>query len=274
MSWGYYMLGSMGFIRILAFFPLVLRAQPLPEDFFENRVRPVLAEHCYPCHTEAKTGGLRVDSRQALIAGGKSGPALVPGNPSQSLLLRAMRHESDKLKMPPSGKIAAEKIADVERWIAAGAAWPAGAVKATVAKPRPWGLAPLGEPRGSIDSLAMPSAKPVSRGQLVRRLYYDLTGLPPTIEEIRAFEKSGDAAALVDRLLAAPQFGEKWARHWLDVARYAEDDVRGLGQASYPNAFRYRDWVVAAYNEDLPYDAFIRLQIAADLLPRQGRDDR
>jgi len=274
MSWGYYMLGSMVFFRILVYFPLVLRAQPLPEDFFENRVRPVLAEHCYSCHTEAKTGGLRVDSREALLHGGKSGSALVPGNPGQSLLLRAMRHDMDKLKMPPSGKIAAEKIADVERWIAAGAAWPAGAVKAVAAKPRPWGLAPLGEPRGSIDALAMPSAKPVSRGQLVRRLFYDLTGLPATIEEIRAFEKTGDTTGLVDRLLAAPQFGEKWARHWLDVARYAEDDVRGLGQAAYPNAFRFRDWVVAAYNEDLPYDAFIRLQIGADLLPRQGRDDR
>ncbi|MBL8179243.1 MAG: PSD1 domain-containing protein [Bryobacterales bacterium] len=251
-----------------------LQGQPLAEDFFETRVRPVLAEHCYPCHTEAKTGGLRVDSREALLTGGKSGPALVSGRASESLLVRAMRHDADTLKMPPTGKIAEEKIAAVERWIAAGATWPAHMGNVAATKPKPWGLAPLGEARGSIDLLAGQKGKPVSRAQLVRRLYFDLTGLPPSFEEIREFERGGDTGALVDRLLASPAFGEKWARHWLDVARYAEDDVRGLGQASYPNAFRYRDWVVSALNEDLPYDEFIRLQIAADLLPRAGRDDR
>ncbi len=268
------MLGSRASFALPILFAFVLEAQPLPEDFFENRVRPVLAEHCYACHTEAKTGGLRVDSREALLVGGKSGPAVVPGNPGKSLLVRAMRHEVERLKMPPSGRIGAEKIADVERWIAEGAVWPSGGGKAVAAKPKPWGLAPIGEARGSIDGLVGKVGAAAPRAHLVRRLFYDLTGLPPSFEEVREFDRSGDVEKLVDRLLASPQFGEKWARHWLDVARYAEDDVRGLGQASYPNAFRYRDWVVAAYNEDLPYDAFVRLQIAADLQPRAGKDDR
>ncbi|MFN7933287.1 MAG: PSD1 and planctomycete cytochrome C domain-containing protein [Bryobacteraceae bacterium] len=265
----------MGFFPILRLLAFALDAQPLPEDFFENRVRPVLAEHCYLCHTESKMGGLRVDSRQGLLSGGKSGPAVVPGQVGQSLLVKAIRHEKDGLRMPPSGKLAPEKIADIERWIAGGASWPVATTAAVPsAKPRPWGLAPISEPRGSIDELAASPGVPVSKTQLYRRLRYDLTGLPPTFEELRDFAANPDIPAAVDRLLGSPQFGEKWARHWLDVARYAEDDVRGLGQASYPNAFRYRDWVVNAYNEDLPYDEFVRLQIAADLLPRTGRDDR
>lgn len=272
---GYYMLGVMGRIRLYFLLPLAVVAQPLPDGFFEEKIRPVLVENCYGCHADARMGGLRLDSAAALRKGGHSGPAIVPGKPEESLLLGALRYTDSKRKMPPAGKLDDGKIEAFARWIAAGAPWPAAtAGKTNEGKPRPWGLAPLGVPEGSIDGLYGTAPAQVSRAALIRRISFDLTGLPPTYEQIREFEKSGDYAALADRLLASPQFGEKWARHWLDVARYAEDDVRGLGQASYPNAFRYRDWVVAAYNEDLPYDQFVRLQIAADLMPREGHDDR
>jgi len=255
---------------------LTLSAQPLPDTFFEAKVRPLLVEQCYSCHTESRMSGLRVDSREALLQGGKLGPALIPGDPDRSLLIAAVTHRHEKLRMPPSGKLTDAQIETLRQWVRAGAPWPAA--KAAPNKPRTlWSLAPLREPAGSIDQHTKSSAKPAGKATLIRRVSFDLTGLPPTYEETRAFvnDASPDAyTKLVDRLLASPHFGERWGRYWLDIARYAEDDVRGLGQATYPNAWRYRDWVIAAFNEDLAYDHFARLQIAADVLPRPNRDDR
>jgi mono/diheme cytochrome c family protein len=252
-----------------------LTAQTSPQTFFEEMVRPLLAENCYACHTEARSGGLRLDSRETLLAGGKSGAAIVPGDPDHSLLIAAVEHTHAKLRMPPGKKLTDAQIAALREWVKAGAPWP---VSTVAAKPkRLWGLAPISAPRGSIDEWAKPRANSPDRATLIRRLHFDLTGLPPSYEQVRRFaaDSSPDAySRVVDALLASPQFGERWGRHWLDVARYAEDDVRGLGQATYPNAWRYRDWVIQAFNEDLPYDEFIRLQIAADLMPRPGKDDR
>jgi hypothetical protein len=259
-----------------ALLALSLYAQPLPETFFEEKVRPLLAEHCYSCHTESRMSGLRVDSRDALLQGGKLGPAMIVGDPDRSLLVAAVTHQHEKLRMPPSGKLADAQIDILRQWIRAGAPWPAA--KSVATKPRTlWSLAPLRDAKGTIDLHAKAVAKPAPRATLIRRLSYGLTGLPPTYEETRAFvaDSSPDAyAKLVDRLLASPHFGERWGRYWLDVARYAEDDMRGLGKADYPNAWRYRDWVIQAFNEDLPYDQFIQLQIAADVMPRKARDDR
>ena len=253
-----------------------VEGQPLPATFFEEKIRPLLAEHCYACHTQSATGGLRLDSRMAMLRGGKTGPAIVPNQPNASLLLQAVSHANPKLQMPPGGKLTEAQIADLRKWIAAGADWPATAAPAST-KPPLWAAKPLSPTRGSIDTHAKPTSPSLDKAALLRRLSFDLTGLPPSYDEMQAFVSDATPDAYertVDRLLASPHFGERWARHWLDVARYAEDDVRGLGQATYPNAWRYRDWVASAYQGDLPYDEFVRLQIAADLLPRPGHDDR
>ena len=295
-------------------------AQSQSVDFFEAKVRPVLAANCYDCHAEEQMGGLRLDSREALLKGGRSGPALVPGDPDKSLLIQAVR-QTEKLKMPKGGRLKPDEIDALAEWVRAGAVWPAvaagsintsSAPAASASKPAStaaapstpayvitpeqrafWSFQPLRKaPAPSVSDTAWPKTdidrfvlarleheglKPVraaDKRTLIRRATLDLIGLPPTPEEIDAFEAdtAPDAfAKVVDRLLASPRYGEAWGRTWLDVARYGEDDYRSLdpkgrGLNPYPNAYLYRDWVIKAFNDDMPYDQFVRAQLAGDLL--------
>jgi hypothetical protein len=276
-------------------------------DFFENKVRPVLANNCYACHTNSEMGGLRVDNRESLLKGGKSGPAVMPGDPDKSLLVQAVR-QTGELKMPKGGKLKPAEVAALADWIKMGAPWPeaakinpAAASTQYVITPQQrafWSFQPLRQPptpqvkekswvKNDIDRFVLArleseGLKPVGaadRRTLVRRATLDLIGLPPTPDEIdtfvndksqRAFEK------VVDRLLASPQYGERWGRHWLDVVRYAEDDVRGLdpkdrGYMPFNGAYTYRDWVIQALNDDMPFDRLVKAQIAGDQLGEKLR---
>jgi hypothetical protein len=266
-----------------------------PVEQFEMQVRPVLAKNCYSCHTQSKLGGLRLDSRESILAGGNSGPAVVPGNPNQSLLWQAITQTHERLKMPPSGKLKAEEIAAIEDWIRLGAMWPASAPKpkeaAYVITPEQrafWAFQAVRHPdpppvkrsdwvRSPIDRFILARleekgiepAPAADKRTLVRRASFDLTGLPPSPEEVDAFlaDKSPDAfAKVVDRLLASPHYGERWGRHWLDVARYSDDRLNSTEDDPYANAFRYRNWVIGAFNQDMPYDRFLKAQIAGDQL--------
>ncbi|MBI1352738.1 MAG: DUF1553 domain-containing protein [Acidobacteria bacterium] len=285
-------------------FLLLLAAAALPaapdgSDLFENRVRPLLAAKCFACHTDAKMGGLRLDSRDAMLAGGGRGPAIAPGEPDQSLLLRAVRRESKDLAMPPTEPLPAEAVAALEAWIAAGAVWPEAA-QVSQAPPgkiapearRFWSFQPIGDPapppvkdqaaapttldrflqaRIEADGLALAPA--ADRRTLIRRATLDLHGLPPTPEEVEAFvaDQSPDAwEKVVDRLLASPRYGERWARFWFDLARYGDGQSAAQTDTPLANAWRYRDWVIQAFNQDMPYDVFVKAQLAADLL--QGED--
>ncbi len=257
---------------------------------FEAEIRPVLTTQCAKCHGEAKQkGGLRVDSRDALMAGGDSGPALVPGKPDESLIVAALRHEGPE--MPPDGKLDDRTVDAFTRWVEHGAAWPGSGT--APAGPRSkltdedrawWSFQPTRrvEPpsagadwaRNPIDAFVydrlaregLAPAPEADRRTLIRRLTFDLTGLPPTPEVVEAFAADPDPNVyerLVDRLLARPSYGQRMARDWLDLVRYAESD--GYRQDAYrPDAWRYRDWVVDAINRDLPYDRFLAEQIAAD----------
>jgi mono/diheme cytochrome c family protein len=278
-----------------------------PADFFENKVRPILAENCYDCHTAAEMGGLRVDSRERLLQGGKSGPALVPGDPEKSLLIQAVRQIGD-LKMPKGGKLKPAEIQALADWVKMGAPWPEAKAAAVQSAPIKvitpeqrafWSFQPLKDPAipavkekswaktnidhfvlAKLEAKGMKPVGPADRRALIRRVTLDLTGLPPTPEEVEAFvsDKSPNAyEKVIDRLLASPRYGERWGRHWLDVARYAEDDVRGLdpkdrGYMPFQGAYVYRDWVIQAFNNDLSYDRFIKAQLAGDLLDGQLRD--
>ncbi|MDB5311787.1 MAG: hypothetical protein JWO38_5989 [Gemmataceae bacterium] len=270
--------------------------------FFEKEVRPLLVEKCQRCHGSKKQeGGLRVDSRAALLKGGESGPAVVPGKGDKGTLLAAVRHQGEA-KMPPDGKLADTRIEALARWIADGAVWPdekaatpnrTGVI--TAEDRRHWAFQPAADPpppivrdaawpatdidRFVLARLETEGLKPVplaDRRTLIRRVTFDLTGLPPTPEEVRAFladDKPGAFERVVDRLLASKHYGERWGRHWLDVARYA--DTAGDG-ADYPvrEAYKYRNWVIDAFNADQPYDQFVREQIAGDVLARTGPPDR
>ena len=275
------------------------------DDFFESKVRPILATECFSCHTDSQLGGLRLDSRDALLNGGKSGAAIVPGDPDKSLLMTAIR-QTGSLKMPKGGKLTPDQIEAIAQWIRNGAVWP-DAAKAVASKGEMvidparrafWSFQPL-HPTPSptvkstrwgktdidrfilsrLEKEGLVPVAPADRLTLLRRATLDLTGLPPTAEEVEAFErdKSADAfAKVVDRLLASPQYGERWGRLWLDVARYGEDDYRSLdpmgrGFAPYTHAYLYRDWVVKAFNDDLPYDQFVRAQLAADQIDEKTR---
>jgi mono/diheme cytochrome c family protein len=271
-------------------------------EFFETRVRPVLARNCYGCHTDSKMGGLRLDSADSVKQGGKSGPPIVPGKPDESLLIQAIRQTHERLKMPPGGKLKDQEITDVAEWVKSGAVWPAGS-----AAPEPksagedyvitaqqrafWSFQPVRKPavpvvrdkafvRNPIDSFVLAKlesqglqpARPADKRILIRRASFDLIGLPPTPEEVDAFlaDQSPDAfAKVVDRLLASPHYGERWGRHWLDIARYSDDKLNSTNEELYPNAFRYRDWVIQALNSDMPYDTFVKAQIAGDGLPSE-----
>jgi hypothetical protein len=275
---------------------------PEQETFFEAKIRPVLATQCGKCHaqTAAKLrGGLRLDSREGLRRGGDSGPAVVPGKPEESLILRALRYRDEALQMPPRGKLPDAVVADFEAWIKMGApdprTGPDGAARPLVdlVKGRDfWSFRPPKRaapppvkradwPRGDVDRFLLAALEarglaPVAdadRPRLLRRVTFDLVGLPPTPGEVDAFlaDDSPDAfGRVVNRLLASPRFGERWGRHWLDVVRFAESS--GKTNFTYPQAWRYRDWVIASFNADTPYDRFVRAQIAGDLLP--AADDR
>lgn len=237
-------------------FSLTLLAQtatPTQEqkDFFENRIRPMLAQSCFACHTNSQMGGLRLDSREGLMKGGKSGPALVPGDPEKSLIVSAVRQTGD-LKMPKNGRLSEAQVTDLTQWIKDGAVWPAALVtQGYTIRPDQkqfWSFQPLGKPAvpkvkdaawplsdidkfvlAKLEQEGMKPAPMADRRTLIRRLTYDLTGLTPSYEEVVAFENDKSPNAyekVVDRLLASPHYGEMWARHWLDVVRFAEDDYR------------------------------------------------
>jgi cytochrome c553 len=276
-------------------------------DFFEKKVRPILVNHCSNCHsaeTNAK-GGLRVDDRNGLLTGGNGGPAVVPGEPARSQMLARVKHKDPKKRMPQEDRPLTEaEVADLTTWIREGAAWPPVHVPASLGKPKPayeklkkehWAWQPLTDPkvpavrdtawpRDDVDRflLAGLEAKqlaPVAdadRLALLRRVTFDLIGLPPAPAAIDAFlaDPSADAfAKVVDRLLGAPQFGERWGRHWLDVARYGESTGPSRN-IPYPHAWKYRDYVIAAMNADIPFDRFLQEQIAGDLVSANSRSER
>ena len=275
-------------------------------DFFEAKIRPVLVKHCYECHAEESDviqGGLRLDHPQAMIQGGDSGALLVPGDPDKSLLISALRY--DELEMPPDGKLDQRIIRDFETWIKAGAKDPRehqplpplqspGEINWQEAK-QFWAFQPptsqrspatAGQPSTKLDSFVLARLEavglvpnpPADRRSLIRRVTFDLTGLPPTWQEVKAFvddERPDAFRRVVERLLGSPQHAERWTRLWLDVARYAEDQAHKVGNndsLTYPNAYLYRDWVIEALAADLPYDQFIRLQLAADLIDPNDQD--
>jgi mono/diheme cytochrome c family protein len=281
------------------------------EDFFENNIRPIFANNCSSCHIESTSGGLKLDSRESMLKGGDLGPVLVPGDPEKSLFITAVR-QTTKLKMPKGGKLTPQEVADLTQWVKNGAVWPKSApgtvfsasLKTGIITDKQrafWSFQPLKvvavpETKDShwaktpIDKFVLakmqeggikPSAQADKR-TLIRRATYDLTGLPPTPEEVDAFVKDKSPHAwesLIDRLLASPKYGERWGRHWLDVARYAEDDVRGLdpkgrGYMPFSGAYRYRDWVIKSFNQDMPYDQFLRLQIAGDKIPAKTKQEQ
>lgn len=269
-------------------------------EFFEKKIRPVLIEKCYKCHSAEAAkpkGGLRLDRRSNVFEGGDSGPALVPNKADESLLIQAISWTGDVSEMPPDSKLPDRVVADFREWISRGAAFPVDS-GVVVEKSRPvdveqgrgfWSFQPVQPlspgtvsdpnwPKRKIDSFVlsqldhkgMRPAPEADRRTLIRRLSFDLLGVPPTFAETEAFvaDNSPDAyERLVDRYLASSQHGERWGRHWLDVARYAEDHPTSESTCKPPRfPYRYRDWVIRVLNEDLPFDEFVRRQLAADLL--------
>ena len=287
-------------LLVFAFAALALGAQP--NELFESRIRPLFANNCFSCHTKSRLGGLEISSRAALIHGGNSGPAIVPGSPDQSLLVQALRQTHERLKMPPAGKLSTEQIKDVEAWIAAGAPWPdpkatLATGKTAVISPEQrnfWSFRPVAKPsvphlknpawvKSPIDAFVLSKLEaanlhpvgPADKRTLIRRATLDLHGVPPTPREVQDFvrDDSPDAfAKVIDRLLSSPRYGERWGRYWLDIARYSDDQLNATQDVPLPNAFRYRDWVVQAFQKDMPYDQFVKAQIAGDLL-ENGKQD-
>jgi cytochrome c553 len=260
--------------------------------FFETSIRPVLVEQCLKCHgPDQQSGKFRVDSAAAVLKGGARGAGLVPGHPEKSLLLRAILHADGAPKMPPGKKLSDRQTADLTRWIQMGAPWPDEGknVQSRGTKgAKHWAFQPVTRPAvppvkdrawvknpvdafilAELEKQGLKPAPAADRRTLIRRATFDLTGLPPTPEEIEAFvnDRSPEAwKKVIDRLLASPAYGERWGRHWLDMARYA--DSNGLDEnVHYGNAWRYRDWVIAAFNRDEPYNQFLTEQLAGDLLP-------
>ena len=276
-------------------------------EFFEARVRPILVDQCVKCHGPKKqSSGLRLDSREAMLKGGDSGPAVVPSKADESLLIQAVSHTHAELKMPPSAKLPEPAVAILRQWVSLGAPWPVGAgtglpkVGASPSRPadaaahwafqpvrravppmvndREWRQTPLDAfVLARLEAAGLAPSREADKRTLIRRATMDLWGIPATAEEVDAFEsdRAPDAfGRLVDRLLASPRYGERWARHWLDVARYA--DTKGYvftQDRRYPYAYTYRDYVISAHNGDVGYDRFLIEQIAADQLPR-GDDNR
>ncbi len=270
---------------------LPVAAQEDGPAFFEKNVRPLLAGKCLSCHAATSQpimGGLRLDSREHAVKGGGRGAAIVPGKPAESLLLQVVMHTAGPLKMPPGPKMKDAEIAVLAEWVKMGAPWGKEAVVSQAKVEKYWAFVPpraaaapevksISWVRSPIDAFILAGleakglapARMTDKRTLIRRASYDLTGLPPTPAEVKAFldDTSADAfAKVVDRLLASPRYGERWGRHWLDVARYA--DSNGLDEnLVYKNAFRYRDYVIAAFNQDKPFDQFLKEQLAGDLMP-------
>lgn len=274
-------------------------------EFFDQRIRPVLVERCYKCHSaqaEKLKGGLRLDTREGLLLGGDSGPALVPGKTEESLLIRAIRYQDEHLQMPPKVKLPDRVVADFQEWIQMGApdprsgptGPPASAASIDLAESRKfWSFQPPKEqplpkvgrahwPQRRIDWFILakleasglaPSPRADAR-TLIRRASFDLTGLPPKPEEVETFVNDKSATAyerLLEPLLASPQYGERWARFWLDKARYT-DAISGF-ENSRASPWLYRDWVVKAFQQDMPYPDFVKRQLATDLMPETGPHD-
>ena len=285
---------------------------PQQAMFFESKVRPVLIANCYSCHAGKNIrADISLDSPTALLKGNAHGPVLVPGDPEKSVLIHVLNYDG-KVKMPPAGKLRAEEIAALTAWVKMGAPWPEAAkptgtqpaAAASGGKPEKivsakdkntWPFKPFSKPAlppvknsawcqspidrfilAGLEAKGLKPAPPAAKKDLIRRAYFDLIGLPPTPAQVDAFlaDKSPNAfAKVVDSLLASPQYGERWGRHWLDVARYA--DSNGLDEnTAFGNAFRYRDYIISAFNKDKPYDQLIREQLAGDLLPSSTDEER
>jgi hypothetical protein len=273
---------------------------PAEATFFETNIRPVLIERCFECHSgDEPESGLNLDSRAGMLRGGELGGALIPGDPARSLLVSAIRHD-EFVKMPPKEKLPSRQVVDITKWVEMGAPWPDAKPLAVTpevgSRPVPrftdeqrahWAFQPVGAPalpdvdsdwpespidlfiQARLELAGLTPAPAADERTLIRRATFDLTGLPPTPADVNAFlqDDSPNAfAKVVDRLLASPRYGERWGRHWLDVARYA--DSNGLDEnLSYAHAFRYRDYVISAFNDDKPFARFVEEQIAGDLLP-------
>ncbi len=299
-------------LLFLLSFTLALAAQTPDSAFFESKIRPVLTTKCYGCHAstlKAPMGGLALDTKAGLLKGGDSGPILTPGKPDQSRLLEALSYSDAILQMPPTGKLPDAVLADFRQWIATGAYDPRTAPASTsttgsgplkgmsVADGRKWwAFQPVAEVpvpkvktsrwvKTKIDAFLLQQLEakklkpspPADRRTLVRRAYVDLVGYKPTYEEVEAFATDPSPKAyeqLIDRLQNSPQYGERWGRHWMDVARFGEDNPTfEATNPAYPYAWRYRDWIIEAVNKDVPYDRFVKLQLAADLMPNVPRED-
>ena len=282
-------------------------------DFFEKEVRPILASRCYPCHGPAAAepqAGLRLDSLAGMLEGGRSGPALVPGEPTRSLFIHAINHDT-LVQMPPKSKLPLDEIRKLTRWVEIGAPWPnagnpvrakaparakeTSSTEFTEEELSHWAFQPVGNPPtpgvediswpqsavdhfvlAQLEEKGMTPARPADKRTLIRRATIDLHGLPPTPEEVTSFladNSSRAFAKVVDRLLDSPRYGERWGRHWLDVARYA--DSNGMDDnVVHADAWRYRDYVIRAFNVDKPYDQFVREQLSGDLITNWGDPNR
>ncbi len=272
-------------------------------EFFEKKIRPILVEQCYECHSAMARkvrGGLRLDSRAGLLQGGDRGAVLTPGDPEKSLLIEAVGYKNTDIQMPKKGKLSDPVVADLTTWVKMGAPWGKDDGPVAVAPAKPafdlqqrkrdhWAWKPIHatEPpavknaawaRDAVDRFLLAKleeknlspAPPADKRILLRRLYFDLIGLPPTPEQVEAFVKDESPDAyekVVDRLLASPQFGERWARHWLDLVRYGESRGHEFDY-TIPDAYQYRDYVIRALNADVPYDQFVTEHVAGDLLDR------
>ncbi len=260
---------------------------------FETRIRPVLHDQCIDCHGPTRqAGGVRLDSREAILKDAAAQKIVAPGDPENSALINAVNYRG-KIQMPPAGKLNAATIAMLTEWVRSGAVWPQAQQASAPGKSTFWSFQPITTPRpprvknsswvqtpidsfvlAGLEAKGLKPAAPADRRTLLRRATYDLTGLPPSAAEIQAFladRRSGAFARVIDRLLASPAYGERWGRHWLDVARYADSaDARGLGsEGDISEAWRYRDWVVNSLNADMGYDRFVMNQVAGDLLPSE-----
>jgi hypothetical protein len=286
-------------LLLLLHFPCMARGvfgDELAIQHFERKIRPLLVEKCGECHSaEEPEAGLILVTVDGIRTGGKLGPVVIPGKPERSPLIRAIRY-TDEVKMPPDEKLSTDEIETLEAWVKSGAAVPGKALTATRANAAPtdedrefWAFQPpvppdFGQPlvdpsrcrtpvdyfiRHQLHQRQLSPSEPADKATLLRRVTFDLTGLPPTIEEQGQFLNDDSPLAysrLVDRLLASPRYGERWGRHWLDVARYADTNGGGFDYV-YPNAYHYRDYVIRAWNQDKPYDQFLLEQLAGDLLP-------
>lgn len=282
-----------------------VEVDPKAVEFFEKEIRPLLVEKCHSCHGAKKQeGGLRLTGREAALKGGESGPALLPGKPEESRLIEAIGYQGEP-KMPPDGKLPDAAIEKLKRWVALGAPWPAvsnsgpGSVSAAERHKQWWAFQPMKDlalpevknrdwPNGAIDTFILAGlearglapVKPSDRRTWLRRATFDLTGLPPTIDELEMFLADPSPNAyehVIDRLLASPAYGQRQARHWLDVVRYADfhdaNPKTRVASCEITEAWRYRDWVVEAFNADQPFDQFIVHQIAGDLLKNPSGEE-